>query len=281
MSISVNPASSQAVAHGNGRPSGANHGAAAVSAGALPSMPHRVLAGLAQGVDWVGAERLRRRCALTVLELVFPLLSVVAAAAIVYSGSVEAWSPQLLVAAGVLTLAKLVVGRVTGAFEGRWRFVGLRDAMIIVRSALIAGAVGLVVVQRLQLVDTSLRLVAADTSIYIVLACGTRLASRWLHEWGRRAPDGRAEVPAGRDHHRYAVGHRRADPTRRGCLPGHAYRLPHRARSREPAERPRAGWGRRGCVARGAADGSAGTTAGGAGRIGAARGAERRARRDQ
>ena len=41
-------------------------------------------------------------------------------------------------------------------------------------------------VQRLQLVDTSLRLVAADTSIYIVLACGTRLASRWLHEWGRR-----------------------------------------------------------------------------------------------
>ena len=190
MSISVNPASSQAVAHGNGRPSGANHGAAAVSAGALHSLPHRVLAGLAQGVDWVGAERLRRRCALTVLELVFPLLSVVAAAAIVYSGSVEAWSPQLLVAAGVLTLAKLVVGRVTGAFEGRWRFVGLRDAMIIVRAALIAGAAGLVVLQRLQLVDTSLRLVAADTSIYIVLACGTRLASRWLHEWGRRAVAG-------------------------------------------------------------------------------------------
>src|SRR5207244_13548354 len=123
-------------------------------------------------------------------ELVVPLLAVVAAAARVDSGTTGAWSPQLLVASGVLTLAKLVVGRVTGAFEGRWRFVGLRDAMIIVRSALIAGAAGLVVVQRLQLVDTSLRLVAADTSIYIVLACGTRLASRWLHEWGRRVVAG-------------------------------------------------------------------------------------------
>src|SRR2546428_5332579 len=190
MSISVNPASSHAVADGNGRPSGANHGGAAVSARALPSMPHRVLTGLAHGVDWVGADRLRRRCALTVLELVFPLLSVVAAAAIVHWGSGEAWSPQLVVAAGVLTLAKLVVGRVTGAFEGRWRFVGLRDAMIIVRSALIAGAVGLVVVQRLHLVDTSLRLVAADTSIYIVPAGGTRRASRWLHAWGRRMVPG-------------------------------------------------------------------------------------------
>src|SRR5437773_12191594 len=111
MSISVKPASSQAVAHGNGRPTGANHGAAAVSAGALPSMPHRVLAGLAPGVDWVGAERLRRRCALTVLELVFPLLSLVAAAALVSSGRVAAWSPHRLVAAGVLALPKLVAGR--------------------------------------------------------------------------------------------------------------------------------------------------------------------------
>src|SRR6266481_2190629 len=102
MSISVNPASSHAVADGNGRPSGANHGGGVVSARALPSMPHRILAGLAHGVDWVGADRLRRRCALTLLELVFPLLSVVAAAAIVYSGTVEAWSPQLLVAAAVL-----------------------------------------------------------------------------------------------------------------------------------------------------------------------------------
>src|SRR5204862_4985820 len=82
--------------------------------------------------------------------------------------------------------AKVFAGQVTGAFAGRWRFVGTRDALIIVRSALIAGGAGVIALHQLQLVNTSLRLVTADTSIYIVLACGTRLASRWLHEGGRR-----------------------------------------------------------------------------------------------
>src|SRR6266851_3212063 len=77
-------------------------------------------------------------------------------------------------------------GVLTGAFAGRWRFVGLRDAVTIMQSALIAGVVGIFVLHWLQLVDTSLRLVSADTSIYIVLSCGARLGSRWLHESARR-----------------------------------------------------------------------------------------------
>src|SRR5881296_1237661 len=152
----------------------------------LMAAHQRVLSALARAVDWVGADRLRRRIALITVELAFPLLSVTGAAAIVYSGNVAAWSPQLFLAAAILILTKLLAGQLTGAFAGRWRFVGIRDAMIIVRSALIAAGAGLIVLHRLQLVDTSLRLVTADTTIYILLACGTRLASRWLHEWGRR-----------------------------------------------------------------------------------------------
>ncbi|HTE66338.1 MAG TPA: nucleoside-diphosphate sugar epimerase/dehydratase, partial [Candidatus Binatia bacterium] len=38
----------------------------------------------------------------------------------------------------------------------------------------------------LQLVNTSLRVVAAYTSIYVVLSCGLRLCTRWLHDWSRR-----------------------------------------------------------------------------------------------
>jgi len=152
----------------------------------VTAVHQRVLFALARAVDWLGADRLRRRVALTVLELGFPLLSFLGATAIVYSGNVRAWSPELFVAAAILILAKVFTGQVTGAFAGRWRFVGTRDALIIVRSALIAGGAGVIALHQLHLVNTSLRLVTADTSIYIVLACGTRLASRWLHEGGRR-----------------------------------------------------------------------------------------------
>src|SRR2546421_10059778 len=91
----------------------------------------------------------------------------------------------------ILIALKLAAGLVTGAFAGRWRFAGLHDAMSIVRSALLAGGAGLLVLHWLQLVETSLRLVGADTSTYLVLSCGARLGSRWLHERARRAAAGR------------------------------------------------------------------------------------------
>jgi FlaA1/EpsC-like NDP-sugar epimerase len=140
----------------------------------------------ARMMAWMAAVSVRRRLALSAIEIVLPLVSVGAAAAIIYSGDYAHWSRDLVLAAIILTLLKLAAGAITGAFAGRWRFVGVRDAATIVRSALIAGGVGLILLHWLQLVDTSLRLVSADTSIYIVLSCGARLGSRWLHESARR-----------------------------------------------------------------------------------------------
>ena len=145
---------------------------------------------LAGVMDRLAAHPARRRTILSALEVTFPVLSVTAAAAIVYSGNYAQWSSRLLGAALILIALKLAAGLVTGAFAGRWRFAGLHDAMSIVRSALLAGGAGLLLLHWLQLVDTSLRLVAADTSTYLVLSCGARLGSRWLHERARRAAAG-------------------------------------------------------------------------------------------
>src|SRR6266853_198368 len=140
----------------------------------------------ARVIDRLAANGVRRRVVLTAIEIALPLVSVTAAAAIGYSGDYARWSPRLALAAPILIVLQLGAGVLTGAFAGRWRFVGVRDAASITRSALIAGGAGLLVLHWLQLVDTSLRLVGADTSIYIMLSCGARLGSRWLHEWGRR-----------------------------------------------------------------------------------------------
>ena len=145
---------------------------------------------LAGVMDRLAAHPARRRTILSALEVSFPVLSVTAAAAIVYSGNYAQWSSRLLGAALILIALQLAAGLVTGAFAGRWRFAGLHDAMSIVRSALLAGGAGLLLLHWLQLVDTSLRLVAADTSTYLVLSCGARLGSRWLHERARRAAAG-------------------------------------------------------------------------------------------
>ncbi|OLD92109.1 MAG: hypothetical protein AUG84_02200 [Chloroflexi bacterium 13_1_20CM_4_66_7] len=147
---------------------------------------------VARLIDRLAANGVRRRLVLMTIESALPLVSVIAAAAIVYSGDYTRWSPRLALAAVILTVLQLGAGMLTGAFAGRWRFVGLRDAATIMRSALIAGGAGLLVLRWLQLVDTNLRLVGADTSIYIVLSCGARLGSRWLHEWGRRTAAGSA-----------------------------------------------------------------------------------------
>ncbi len=135
---------------------------------------------------WMAAGSVRRRLVLTVVEVTLLLASVGAAVAIIYSGDFARWSARVALAAIILMLLKLAAGALTGAFAGRWRFVGLRDAATITQSALIAGVVGFFVLHWLDLVDTNLRLVSADTSIYIVLSCGARLGTRWLHESARR-----------------------------------------------------------------------------------------------
>ncbi|MGH7546729.1 MAG: polysaccharide biosynthesis protein [Gemmatimonadales bacterium] len=145
---------------------------------------------LAHAIDQAASNRMRRRLVLGIVEVVFPLLSVTAAVTIVYGGHAAQRSPRLLFAALILTALKLGAGVLTGAFAGRWRFVGIREAATVGRSALIAGGAGLILLHWLQLADTSIRLVGADTSIYIVLSCGARLGSRWLHELARRAAAG-------------------------------------------------------------------------------------------
>src|SRR5205085_3413502 len=130
--------------------------------GALERALEPVCSGLARAGWRLAANRVRRRLVLVALEVTFPIASVMAAVSIVSSGTDGDWSPRLLVAALILTAAQLLAGVVTGAFAGRWRFVGIRDAAAMVRSALLAGAVGAILLQWLQLVDTGLRLVAAD-----------------------------------------------------------------------------------------------------------------------
>jgi FlaA1/EpsC-like NDP-sugar epimerase len=148
---------------------------------------HPFWLGLSRTLDEIASHRALRRWVLAALEVVLAVTAVVAAAAIVYSGEFWHWPLRLYSAAAILVATKLLAGVITGAFDGRWRYVGLRDAMTIVRSALIAGGAGLILIHWLQLVNTSLRLVAADTSIYVLLCCGLRLSTRWLHEWSRRA----------------------------------------------------------------------------------------------
>ena len=167
---------------GNGRP-----GAAAGNGRPWKAALQPTWLGFARLMDRVAANGVRRRVVLTGVELALPLVSAAAAAAIVYSGDYARWSPRVVVAAAILTLLQLGVGLLTGTFTGRWRFVGIRDAASIARSALIAAGAGFAALDALQLVDTTLRLVTADSIIYVVLSCGARLASRWLHEWGRRA----------------------------------------------------------------------------------------------
>ena len=80
---------------------------------------------------WMAAGTVRRRVILTVVEFTLLLVSVGAAVAIIYSGDVARWSARVALAGIILMLLKLAAGALTGAFSGRWRFVGLRDAVTI------------------------------------------------------------------------------------------------------------------------------------------------------
>jgi FlaA1/EpsC-like NDP-sugar epimerase len=149
-----------------------------------------VCLGVSRTLDRLAAHRVWRGLTLAGAELALALASALAAIAIIYSGEYWRWRPELLGAALVLIGSKLTVGVATGAFAGRWRYVGVRDAAIIARSALLAGALGFAILSWLDVVAANLRLVGADTTIYLLLSCGTRLAVRSLHEWERRVTVG-------------------------------------------------------------------------------------------
>lgn len=165
----------------------ASHG---IPLSSLRSALRPLLLGLSRTLDEIASHRRWRQLILVVLELGFAFVSITAAAAIVYSGEFWHWPPEVLVAGLILIGAKLLVGLASGAFAVRWRYVGIRDAISIVRSGLIAGAIGFLVLQQFQLINTALRLTGADITIYLLLSCGVRLVVRWLHEWARRSVAG-------------------------------------------------------------------------------------------
>jgi FlaA1/EpsC-like NDP-sugar epimerase len=145
---------------------------------------------VARTLDKLAAHRAWRAVTLAVAELALALASALAAIAIIYSGEYWRWRPELLFAALVLIGSKLTVGVATRAFAGRWRYVGVRDAAIIARSALLAGGLAFAILSWVDVVAANLRLVGADTMIYVLVSEGARLAVRSLHEWERRVTAG-------------------------------------------------------------------------------------------
>jgi FlaA1/EpsC-like NDP-sugar epimerase len=137
-------------------------------------------------LDRLAANRTTRALTLAGAEVALAVAAAIAAIAIIYSGDYWRWTPQLLLAGLILVGTKLAVGLATGAFAGRWRYVGVRDAAMIARAGLFAGVLAFSLLVSLNLVGTNLRLVGADAVIYVLLACGSRLAIRSLHEWERR-----------------------------------------------------------------------------------------------
>src|SRR5437879_9488680 len=124
--------------------------------------------------------------ALAAVELAIAFAAAVSAIAIIQSGEFWRWQSALLVAGLVLVGSKVVVGLATQSFSGRWRYVGVRDAVIVTRAAVLAAVLAFAVLEFLNLAGVRLRVVGAGAVIYIVLACGRRLTIRSLHEWERR-----------------------------------------------------------------------------------------------
>ncbi len=129
---------------------------------------------------------------LVIAEVAFATFSVVSASAFVHSGEFWRWPPAAVRAAVILAGLQVLCSALSGAFDVRWRYVGVRDALVLVRSGVLSSAVGLGVVQLAGDRETALRFVAAAGAVYILTAMGARLVARWLHEWTQRSAAGSA-----------------------------------------------------------------------------------------
>lgn len=143
-------------------------------------------------VGRAASHRTRRTPILILAEVAFAAFSVVSAAAFVHSGEFWAWPPAVVRAALLLAALQILFSALSGAFDVRWRYVGLRDALVVARSGLLSSAVGLGVVQLAGDRETALRFVASAGAVYLLTALGARLLVRWLHEWAQRAAVGSA-----------------------------------------------------------------------------------------
>ena len=111
---------------------------------AVAHAPHRYAGpksfflGLARSFDRLAGQRAYRAVALVGAELAIAFVAAVSAIAIIQSGEFWRWRPEFLIAGLILLGSKLVVGLATRAFSGRWRYVGVRDAMIVTRAGVLA-----------------------------------------------------------------------------------------------------------------------------------------------
>ncbi len=124
---------------------------------------------------------------LTLAEVLIAAASTVGAVVIVYSGEFWRWPRAVLVSIALVALGHLLVAWLSGAVRTRWRYVGIRDALVILRACVISGVLAALVVAALGLHITAVRLVVSYLLLYLALAGGTRLLARSIHEWGRRA----------------------------------------------------------------------------------------------
>src|SRR3990172_5723011 len=148
--------------------------------------PEPLFLTLARGLDRLAGHRAWRRATLGALELGIALLAALAALLIVNGAQRGPWWGEAAWPAAFLVLAKVVAGVFTGALGCRWRFVGLRDALLVLRSTVVAAAAGLAGIAWLDPAGDGLRLVVADAALYLLLSGGLRLSARWLHQRERR-----------------------------------------------------------------------------------------------
>lgn len=146
-----------------------------------------LLLAIARILDRLAGHRTSRCVTIGAIEFGIALLAANGAVLVVYGGGHRLLLGKLLAAVALLVGAKVVFGFLTGAFGSRWRYLGIHDALVVVRSTLLAGIAGLAGVGWFDLAGPSVRLVVADTTLYLLLGCGIRLSARWLHEWERRA----------------------------------------------------------------------------------------------
>src|SRR2546426_794701 len=88
---------------------------------------------LARTLDRLAGDRTWRRVTLWALEIGIALLAANGVVLVVYGGGHRLWLGELIAAVALLVGAKVVFGFFTEAFGSRWRYVGIRDALMVVR----------------------------------------------------------------------------------------------------------------------------------------------------
>ena len=145
---------------------------------------------LSRAVDRIASHPRWRVPFLVLAEVGFAGLAVASAAAFVHSGEFWRWSSLTWREVLLLAAIQLAVAALSGGFAVRWRFVGLRDALVIARSGTVSAIIGFGVVRLFGEGETALRFVGAAGAVYVLSSSGVRLLIRWLHEWARRTVAG-------------------------------------------------------------------------------------------